>query len=81
MATNVSLAETQSSMQSHPVLPGHSLVYGLTVVPPQALPNPPPPRYHLHGQAQMSGALKAIDEGKVVKHRSCGDPLPHTGQQ
>lgn len=81
IATNVSLAETQSSTQSLPVLPGHALVYALTVVPPQALPNPTPLRYHLHGQAQMSWALKAIDEIKIVRHHRCGDPPPHTGQQ
>lgn len=81
MATNVSLAETQSLMQSLPVLPGHTPLSGLTVVPPQALPNPPPPRYHLHGQAQMSEALKAIDEVKIVEHHRYGDPPPHTRQQ
>lgn len=83
MATNVLLAETQSSMQSLPVLPSHTLLYGLTVVPPppQVLPNPPPPRYHLYGQAQMSGESKAIDEVEIVQHHRCGDPSPHTGQQ
>lgn len=83
MATNVSLAETQSFMQSLPPLPGHTLVDGLTVLtpPPQALPDSPPPRYHLYGQAQTSEASKAINEMEIAQHHKCGDPPPHTGQQ
>lgn len=78
-ATKVSLAGTQSPAQSLRLLPGHALVYGLTVVPPpQALPSPPPPRYHLYGQTQMSEAVKDGDEAVFVQHCNHGDPPLHT---